>query len=66
MYMTPECVDNVVLLNGEILGNMKQVGGKIKYICNSGLNVRDNKENAECLANGQWSQAAECVSGKSI
>ncbi|XP_060567609.1 sushi, von Willebrand factor type A, EGF and pentraxin domain-containing protein 1-like [Ruditapes philippinarum] len=61
--MYKECVDDVVLLNGEILGNMKQVGGKIKYICNSGLNVRDNKENAECLANGQWSQTAECISG---
>ncbi|XP_060595069.1 thrombospondin type-1 domain-containing protein 1-like, partial [Ruditapes philippinarum] len=49
--------------NGRVLGNIMKVGAKIRYICENGYKLKDNRYTsvAECLNTGHWSANAECV-----
>ncbi|XP_060562620.1 SCO-spondin-like isoform X1 [Ruditapes philippinarum] len=58
-----ECINTTAPDNGKVLGNQREVGNKIRYICNPGYELKkDGMEPvAECLYNGQWSHITECV-----
>ncbi|XP_060572500.1 uncharacterized protein LOC132730560 [Ruditapes philippinarum] len=58
-----ECVNMTIPENGMVLGNMMTVGAKIRYICENGYKLKDNRYTsvAECLNTGHWSDNAECV-----
>ncbi|XP_053388030.1 CUB and sushi domain-containing protein 3-like [Mercenaria mercenaria] len=57
-----ECIPTRIN-NGTVLGNLNEVGSKIRYKCNHGYRDKNRIKSAVCKEDGTWNVTANCTRG---